>query len=76
MALVRYEPWHVVNRLHHTLDQVFNNHFGDDGAYAGLRRFLQSESEGRQGKLKNPQTANATLIEQRKTHEHLTKPTD
>ena len=32
MALVRYEPWHVVNRLHQTLDQVFNNHFGDDGA--------------------------------------------
>jgi len=32
MALVRYEPWHVVNRLHQTLDQVFNNHFGDDAA--------------------------------------------
>jgi len=32
MALVRYEPWHVVNRLHQTLDQVFNNHFGDDSA--------------------------------------------
>jgi HSP20 family protein len=32
MALVRYEPWHVVNRLHQTLDQVFNNHFaGNDG---------------------------------------------
>jgi HSP20 family protein len=27
MAIVRYEPWHVVNRLHQTLDQVFNNHF-------------------------------------------------
>jgi HSP20 family protein len=32
MALVRYEPWHVVNRLHQTLDQVFNNHFGSDSA--------------------------------------------
>ena len=32
MALVRYEPWHVVNRLHHTLDQVFNNHFSNDSA--------------------------------------------
>ena len=32
MAIVRYEPWHVVNRLHQTLDQVFNNHFSDDGA--------------------------------------------
>lgn len=32
MALVRYEPWHVVNRLHQTLDQVFNNHFGNDSA--------------------------------------------
>ena len=32
MALVRYEPWHVVNRLHQTLDQVFNNQFGNDGA--------------------------------------------
>jgi HSP20 family protein len=30
MAIVRYEPWHVVNRLHQTLDQVFNNHFGND----------------------------------------------
>jgi HSP20 family protein len=30
MALVRYEPWHVVNRLHQTLDQVFNNHFSGD----------------------------------------------
>jgi len=32
MALVRYEPWHVVNRLHQTLDQVFNNHFSNDSA--------------------------------------------
>jgi len=32
MALVRYEPWHVVNRLHQTLDQVFNNQFSNDGA--------------------------------------------
>ena len=32
MAIVRYEPWHVVNRLHQTLDQVFNNHFGNDSA--------------------------------------------
>jgi HSP20 family protein len=32
MALVRYEPWHVVNRLHQTLDQVFNNQFGNDAA--------------------------------------------
>jgi HSP20 family protein len=24
MALVRYEPWSVVNRLHHTLDHFFN----------------------------------------------------
>ena len=32
MALVRYEPWHVVNRLHQTLDQVFNNHFNNDSA--------------------------------------------
>jgi len=32
MALVRYEPWHVVNRLHQTLDQVFNHHFGNDSA--------------------------------------------
>ena len=32
MALVRYEPWHVVNRLHHTLDQVFNNHFNNGDA--------------------------------------------
>ena len=30
MAIVRYEPWHVVNRLHQTLDQVFNNHFSGD----------------------------------------------
>ena len=30
MALVRYQPWHVVNRLHQTLDQVFNNHFGNE----------------------------------------------
>jgi HSP20 family protein len=30
MAIVRYEPWHVVNRLHQTLDQVFNNHFSND----------------------------------------------
>jgi HSP20 family protein len=30
MATVRYEPWHVVNRLHQTLDQVFNNHFSND----------------------------------------------
>src|SRR6202035_5956640 len=30
MAIVRYEPWHVVNRLHQTLDQVFNNHFNND----------------------------------------------
>lgn len=32
MAIVRYEPWHVVNRLHQTLDQVFNNQFSNDGA--------------------------------------------
>ncbi len=32
MALVRYEPWHVVNRLHQTLDQVFNNQFNGDGS--------------------------------------------
>jgi HSP20 family protein len=32
MAIVRYEPWHVVNRLHQTLDQVFNNHYTNDGA--------------------------------------------
>ena len=32
MAIVRYEPWHVVNRLHQTLDQVFNNHFGSNDA--------------------------------------------
>jgi|GraSoiStandDraft_24_1057298.scaffolds.fasta_scaffold572439_1 HSP20 family protein len=32
MALVRYEPWHVVNRLHQTLDQVFNNHLGGNDA--------------------------------------------
>jgi len=32
MALVRYEPWHVVNRLHQTLDQAFNNHFSNDSA--------------------------------------------
>ena len=25
MAIVRYEPWHVVNRLHQSLDQFFNN---------------------------------------------------
>jgi HSP20 family protein len=30
MAIVRYEPWHVVNHLHQTLDQVFNNHFSND----------------------------------------------
>ena len=30
MAIVRYEPWHVVNRLHQTLDQAFNNHFSGD----------------------------------------------
>ena len=30
MAIVRYEPWHVVNRLHQTLDQVFNNQFSND----------------------------------------------
>jgi HSP20 family protein len=30
MAIVRYEPWHVVNRLHQTLDQVFNNHFSNE----------------------------------------------
>jgi HSP20 family protein len=30
MAIVRYEPWHVVNRLHQTLDQVFNNQFNND----------------------------------------------
>ena len=30
MAIVRYEPWQVVNRLHQTLDQVFNNHFSND----------------------------------------------
>src|ERR1700733_5469091 len=30
MAIVRYEPWNVVNRLHQTLDQVFNNHFNND----------------------------------------------
>jgi HSP20 family protein len=32
MAIVRYEPWHVVNRLHQTLDQVLNNHFGSNDA--------------------------------------------
>ena len=32
MAIVRYEPWHVVNRLHQTLDQVFNNHFSGSDA--------------------------------------------
>jgi HSP20 family protein len=32
MAIVRYEPWHVVNRLHQTLDQVFNNQFGGNDA--------------------------------------------
>lgn len=30
MAIVRYEPWHVVNRLHQTLDHVFNNHFSNE----------------------------------------------
>jgi HSP20 family protein len=30
MAIVRYEPWHVVNRLHQTLDQVFNSQFNND----------------------------------------------
>jgi HSP20 family protein len=25
MAIVRYEPWAVVNRLHQSLDQFFNN---------------------------------------------------
>jgi HSP20 family protein len=24
MALIRYEPWSVVNRLHHSLDSLFN----------------------------------------------------
>src|SRR5262245_31294965 len=32
MAIVRDEPWHVVNRLHQTLDQVFNNHCGGNDA--------------------------------------------
>jgi HSP20 family protein len=27
MAIVRYEPWSVVNRLHQSLDQFFNDHF-------------------------------------------------
>jgi len=30
MAIVRYEPWHFVNRLHSTLDQVFNNQFNNE----------------------------------------------
>lgn len=28
MTLVRYEPWTVVNRLHHQLDQLFGDAFG------------------------------------------------
>ena len=28
MTLVRYEPWRLVNRLHHQLDQVFGDTFG------------------------------------------------
>jgi HSP20 family protein len=27
MAIVRYEPWAVVNRLHQSLDQFFNENF-------------------------------------------------
>ena len=34
MAIVRYEPWHVINRLHQTLDQVFNNQFSNDALSA------------------------------------------
>jgi HSP20 family protein len=32
MALVRYEPWAVVNRLHHSLDQLFGESLGSPEA--------------------------------------------
>ncbi len=27
MTLIRYEPWHVVNRLHRQIDQIFGDSF-------------------------------------------------
>ena len=32
MAVVRYEPWAVMNRLHHQLDQLFGDTFGSPEA--------------------------------------------
>ena len=32
MAIVRYEPWSVVNRLHQSLDQFFNESFNSPEA--------------------------------------------
>ena len=32
MAIVRYEPWSVVNRLHQSLDQFFNGAFNSSEA--------------------------------------------
>ncbi len=30
MSLIRYEPWSLVNRLHHDLDRVFGREFAPD----------------------------------------------
>lgn len=30
MSLTRYEPWSLVNRLHHDLDRIFGREYGQD----------------------------------------------
>lgn len=30
MSLIRYEPWSLVNRLHHDLDRIFGREFSQD----------------------------------------------
>jgi len=30
MSLIRYEPWSLVNRLHHDLDRIFGREFAQD----------------------------------------------
>jgi len=32
MTLIRYEPWHVVNRLHRQIDQIFGDSFASPTA--------------------------------------------
>ena len=45
MTLIRYEPWHVVDRLHRQIDQIFGDSFASPAA--NWRELRGLDSHGR-----------------------------